>query len=241
MSEATEDEQLQIIVETRQQIYKDSLYLFAQVICGFKEITESTHLPMISALRDQETKRKLIVVPRGCFKSSIGSVAYPMWMVERDPNIRILLDSELYSNSKNLLREIRSHYASPAFTDVFGTRESSVWNESEIIVSTRTKPKKEPSIVCSGIGAQKTGQHYDLIIADDMNSPGNTKNPEVAENIRNHVRYYTSILEPGGTLVFIATRYSELDVIQMILDNEIGVSAESLLDRQRGLLNANPK
>jgi hypothetical protein len=150
-----------------------------------------------------------------------------------------MIDSELYGNSKNFLREIKAHYKSPNYTNVFGTPEFDIWNEGEIQWTRRTVPKKEASIVCSGVGAQKTGQHYDLIVADDLNSPGNTKNPEVAESVRNHFRYYTSILEPGGTIVVIATRYSELDVIQFILDNEIGVSAEYLLSR--GLLNASTR
>ena len=234
----TQDNQRKILREIKKDVYRDSLFLFARDICGFKEITENTHMPMISALECPETLRKLIVVPRGCFKSSLGSVAYPMWLLERNPNLRIMLDSELYSNSKNLLREIRSHYESEVFTGVFGPRRhDQVWNEGEIIISTRTKINKQASISCSGIGAQKTGNHFDFIIADDLNSPGNTKNPEIAESVRNHFRYYTSILDPGGTLVIIATRYSELDVIQMILDNEIGISSEELI-KTKGLLNA---
>jgi hypothetical protein len=233
----TQENQQKILREVKKDIYRESLFLFAKNLCGFNEITEHTHLPMISALENKETLRKLIVVPRGCFKSSIGSVAYPMWLLENNPNLRIMLDSELYANSKNLLREIRSHYESERYISVFGPRRHDVWNEGEIIISSRTQVKKEPSINCSGIGVQRTGQHYDVIIADDLNSPGNTKNPDVAESVRNHFRYYTSILDPGGTLVIIATRYSELDVIQMILDNEIGVTSEELI-KQRGLLNA---
>lgn len=239
LSKYSAENQRKILAEIKRDIFRKSLFLFAKRICGYEDVDPDTHGPMIQALEDPETKKKMVVVPRGCFKSSITSVAYPMWMLERNSNLRIMLDSELYSNSKNFLREIRSHYESEKFTSVFGVRKAEVWNEGEIILSTRTIPKKEPSIVCSGVGAQKTGQHYDIIIADDLNSPGNTKNPEVAESVRNHFRYYTSILDPGGILVIVATRYSELDVIQMILDNELGVDINELIQPRRGLINAN--
>ena len=211
------------------------------MICGYTEIDKIAHKPIIEALECKETNKKLIVVPRGCFKSSIASVAYPMWLLENNPNLRIMLDSELFSNSKNFLREIKSHYEKESFISIFGHRKADTWNESEIIIKSRNIPKKEPTIVCSGVEAQKTGQHYDVIIADDLNSPGNTKNPEVAETVKNHFRYYTSILDPGGILVVVATRYSELDVVQMILDNELGVSSELLLNPEKtgGLIGQN--
>lgn len=222
--------------KVKQDLCKESLYTFSKKICAYTELSPTAHAGTIDAL-ESDTKRKLIVLPRGCFKSSLGSVAYPMWRLEKDPNLRIMIDSELYSNSKNFLREIKAHYLSDNYRNIFGPKEFEIWNEGEIQFANRKAVYKEPSIVCSGVGAQKTGQHYDLIIADDLSSPSNTKNPEVAESVLNHFKYYQSILEPNGTIVVIATRYSELDVIQFILDNLLDVSAEFLLNQQKGLIH----
>lgn len=212
------------LIATERDQYRESLYSFAKYCLGYSDLTEQTHWPMAEALQST-TKRKLICVPRGCFKSSLSTIAYPMWLLLHNPNLRILIDSELYSNSKNFLREIKAQYESNAcFRKLFGDMwKGSMWNEGEIIVGPRTKPLKEPTIACSGIGAGKTSQHYDVIIADDLSSYQNTKNPDQAAKTVDHYRLYTSLLEPDGTIVVIGTRYSEIDIIGFVIENELEI------------------
>lgn len=203
---------------------KNSLFFIAVALLGFKDVNERTHGEIIQTL-ERDSKRKLICVPRGCLKSSLACVAYPMWLLVNNPNLRILIDSELYTNSKTFLREIKSHLESPAFRNVFGVWRAEPWNESEIIIKQRTQFRKEASITIGGIGTTKVGQHYDVIIADDMNSPSNTNSSDNAKKVIDHYRYNTSILEPEGTYVIIGTRYSENDLIGYILENEVKAAA----------------
>jgi hypothetical protein len=208
--------------ELIQQSYKDSLFHTSQTLCGHKDINERTHLPIVRAL-ESSSRRKLICVPRGTFKSSICSVDYPIWLLQNNPNLRILLDSEIYGNSKNFLREIKGILKSERFINVWGDWETNVWNESEIVIKARTRTLKEASITVSGIGAQKTGQHYDVIIGDDYNSPGNSGTIEGRQNVISHYQYNQSILELDGTYVIVGTRYSEDDLIGWIIKNELGL------------------
>ena len=208
---------------------KQSLFHLSRNVLGYKDLTISTHGPIVKIL-ESETKKKLIVVPRGTFKSTLCSISYPIWLLINDPNHRILLDSELYTNSSKFLREIKGHLQSQHMTNLFGDfKNDSNWNESEITIRQRTKIYKESSITCSGIGAQKTSQHYSVIIADDMNSPDNSMNPELREKVINHFRLYVSLLEPNGTLVVVGTRYAMGDLIGHILD---GIN----LDKDKGLV-----
>ena len=218
----TPDAQAQAQTLIKKDAFHRYLYATARYLLGYEDITLETHGKMIQALESDAT-RKLIVMPRGTFKTSIGGVSYPIWSLIRNPNIRILLDSELYTNSKNMLREIKLHLEKKELEELYGVFRGTVWNEGEIIINQRTQIKKEATITCSGIGAQKTGQHYDLIIADDMNSPKNSHTPELCEKVINHYRYYTSLLDPGGTIVIIGTRYSANDLIGHILANELGL------------------
>ena len=217
-----------VALEARREVlrstYRHSLYATAKFLLGYEAVAPHTHSKLIAHL-EAATRRKLLVMPRGTFKTSIAGVAYPIWLLLNNPNLRILLDSELYTNSKNMLREIKDHVSKPQFTDLFGDwSKCSTWNEGEIIIAARNKVKKEASITCSGIGAQKTGQHYDIIIADDMNSPKNSGTPEACEKVVNHYKFYTSLAEPeGSTIVVIGTRYSSNDLIGWILQNELGI------------------
>lgn len=204
-------------------IFRNSLFLTATKLLGYKDVNWRTHGEMIHAL-EAHTKRKLLVMPRGTFKSSLGSVAYPIWCLLRDPNERILIDSEVYTNGKNFLREISSHLLSERMTDLFGSFRGPVWNEGEIIIAQRNRVSKEASITASGIGAEKTGQHYDRIVMDDLNSPSNSATPEGRNKVINHYRYNMAILEPHGTAAIIGTRYAANDAIGFVLQNEMGIS-----------------
>lgn len=201
---------------------KSSLRYLAHDILGFKDVNTHTHGEVIDCL-ESEVNRKLIVVPRGSLKSSLGCVAYPIWRLINDPNLRILIDSELYTNSSTFLREIRSHLSSKIMTLLFGPFRGMVWNDSELIINQRTRARKEASITVGGIGTTKVGQHYDLIIGDDYNSPKNSNTPENAQKVVKHYKYNISILEPTGTYVLIGTRYSEADLIGSILRNELSI------------------
>lgn len=200
---------------------RKSLYLLCKVGLRYKDVTHGTHDGIIQALEAKTTDRKLICVPRGCLKSSIACIGFPIWLLINNPNLRILIDSELYTNSKTFLREIRSHLEHPRMALLFGEFKGNPWSESEITIRQRTVMKKEASVTVGGVGTTKVGQHYDCIIMDDMNSPKNTSTPEQAEKVISHYRYNISILDPGGTLVLIGTRYAANDLIGHVISNEI--------------------
>ncbi len=198
----------------------NSLMFFSKEILGFTDVNEQTHGQVIKLLEDQSIKRKCIVLPRGCLKSSIGVVAYSMWRLLRDPDLRILVDSELWSNSTTFLREIKQHMKSPIFMDLFGDLEGPVWNDSELIISTRKKRLKEASVSCGGIGTTLVGQHMDLIIHDDMNSNKNSNTKEGCDKVIEHLRLNVSILEPKGEMIVIGTRYSAHDLIGWLKESQ---------------------
>lgn len=210
-------------IEAMKNAAMKSLFVFASCFLGYKDISPYTHKSMIQALESNVT-RKLICVPRGSLKSSLGCVAFPIWLLLINPNLRILIDSELFTNSATFLREIKGHLLSQEITSIFGEFKTKTWNEDEIIVRQRTKILKEPSITVGGVGTTRVGQHYDYIIGDDYNSPKNSNTPEKSQKVIDHYKYNLSILEPEGTYVIIGTRYSENDLIGYILREQLKVS-----------------
>jgi len=151
-----------------------------------------------------------------------------------NPELRILIDSELFTNSKNFLREIKGHLASPSFMELFGDWRTKTWNDHEIIIKPRKKNFKEPSITVGGIGTTKVGQHYDVIIGDDYNSPANSGTPEARKKVVDHYKYNTSILEVNGIYALIGTRYAEDDIIGWAIRNELELANETkLVNMQR--------
>ncbi len=194
----------------------ENFFFFAKDFLGYKDLEWQVHGQFVKVF-ESEAARKLVVMPRGTFKSTLGSVAYPIWRLLRDPDLTILLDSELYSNSKNFIREIKGHLQSERMTRLFGPQEGPKWDEGEIILKSRRANRKEASITAGGLGTTRIGQHYDLIIGDDYNSPANSETPEKCQKVIDHVRYNLNILNPSGEYLFIGTRYAERDVIGFFL------------------------
>jgi hypothetical protein len=215
------DERSELYRRVRRDAFRDSLYLTSKYLLGYTEIDAETHGKTINVLTD-DSKRKLIVLPRGSFKSSLACEAFPVWRLLNDYNHRILIDSEVYTNSKNFLRKIRALLESEPVTELFGAfKTDHNWNEGEITIAKRTLPLKEASVTCSGVGAVKVSQHYDTIIMDDMNSPNNSATPEGRQKVIDHYKMSTSLLEPGGTLIVIGTRYAADDLPGWIIENEL--------------------
>ncbi len=219
------------LMETKRRYFKESLYHTCKYLLGMSDINRKTHGECIEALEELEFRQKgianaLIIMPRGSLKSSIGSTAFPIWRLLRDPNKRILIDSATYDLSTQLVSAIAQHLESPQVTGLFGTfRTKEDWSSKSITIAQRTKILKESSVVASGVGSPKTGAHYDTIIMDDLNNEKNSATPEQMEKVVRHYQMNYAILDPGGDAAVIATRYAALDVPGHILSNEIGVES----------------
>jgi len=218
--------------EALRHFYLNDFFFFAKKLLGYKDLDWSVHGQFVNVF-ESDAPRKLVVMPRGTFKSTLGSVAYPIWRLLRNPDLTILLDSELYSNSKNFIREIKGHLESERVSELFGPLVGPKWDEGEIIISQRRANRKEASITAGGLGTTRVGQHYDLIIGDDYNSPQNSETPEKCQKVIDHVRYNLNILNPGGDYLLIGTRYAERDVIGFFLNDILGEKklAEGKLER----------
>lgn len=218
------DDQYRVLKEHMNHLYKNDLFKFARDCLDYPDINETTHQEMIDVLQS-DSKRKLIVMPRGSLKSTLATVAYPIWLLINNPNLRILIDSEVYTNSATYLREIKGQLMKSKLNIYFGEFYNDTnWNESEITIKQRQLLKKEASITAGGVGTVKVGQHYDIIIGDDYNSD-KALTPESLEKVIRHYQMNNSILEQLGTYVIIGTRYAERDLIGFVLKNEIEMEA----------------
>lgn len=232
--------------------YKD-LYTFTKNVAGFdllepvphKEvcdffIKEPDILQWLAMSRAERAKRaqiygnikKLIMLPRGAFKSTISTVSFPIWLHWHDPNLRIMINNESYKNSKKFLSEIKAVLSTnellrKVLVDEQGNfllepndKIPGGWTEDSIIYKHRTIPAKEPSLFCSGVDTAATGMHPDVIIMDDLVSERNVTTEDQIEKVKQHYRFAYSLLEPGGLLIVIGTRYHMNDLYNEILADD---------------------
>lgn len=212
-----------VVADILRDSYKKSLFATAKYLLEMKDISKTSHDEMIKILESKE-QRRIIVAPRGSLKSSIGVVAYSIWCLLRNPNERILIDSAVYTNSKNFIREIKAHLESDKLTRLFGQfRTDTNWTEGSITICQRTHPYKESSITAGGLGATKVSQHYSTIIMDDISADKNSATIELRKKVIDHYKMNVALLEPDGVLTVIGTRYAADDIFGHIFTNEIGM------------------
>lgn len=212
-----------IVGDMLKDTYQKSLFATASMLLGMKDVTKLSHMEMIKIL-ESASQRKIIVAPRGSLKSSIGVVAYSIWKLIKDPNARILIDSAVYTNSKNFIREIKAHLEADRLTRLFGDFKTDTnWTEGSITISQRTHPYKESSITAGGLGATKVSQHYSTIIMDDISADKNSLTIELRQKVIDHYKMNIALLEPDGDLIVIGTRYAADDIFGHIFTNEIGM------------------
>ena len=176
--------------------------------------------------------KKLIMLPRGSFKSTISTISLPVWLLRHDQNLRIMIDNESFKNSKKFLSEIKAQLKNNTLLQQVATDENGEYllepdyklpggyTEDSVILKNRTIPAKEPSIFCSGVDTAATGMHPDVIIMDDLVSERNVTTEDQINKVRQHYRFAYSLLEPGGILIVIGTRYHLNDMYSDIIEDD---------------------
>ena len=212
-----------MLIEEKKKLYANNFYLFDKDMMGLDSLS-APHKELCDFIQTSKKNFQLILMPRGSFKTSLVTLGYPIWMSLKNPNIRILVDSETLEKSKSFLSAIKRTYESnEKFIEIFGHLDSNkeeTWSKTRITVATRQKNLKEPTIDIAGIGVTKVGMHYDLIIADDLHSEKNVTTKEMIEDVINHYKLLLSLLEPDGKLIIIGTRWDYSDLYSHIIEEE---------------------
>jgi predicted phage terminase large subunit-like protein len=207
-------------------------YFFCKQILGYEKMRPQPHQEICDFLEaaitgDKEKRgkrKKLLLEPRGSFKSSVATVGGSLFALQKNPNLRILIAGATQKNAKKFVKEVKTHIEqNQKFQAVFGNwvNEENTWRDDEFIINRRTIVKKEASVMAASLEKQSTtGQHYDLIFLDDPVDLNNINTPEQIEKTINFYKMLLSVLEPDGAIIVIGTRYSALDLYGWLSDDD---------------------
>jgi predicted phage terminase large subunit-like protein len=194
------------------------LFFFARNVLGFDKMTTRTHLPTCRFLSSKHPY-KLIILPRDTFKTTIATISYPLWKLISNPNLRIMLSSDTYDNSvKNLYKIKQIIETNEQLRLLFGDLKGDIWRSDEIYVKSRTSNDKEASISCASQDVTRVGQHFDIIILDDIVTDVNSMTQEQLLRSIDYFRSLFSILEPSGEMIVLGTRWAYNDLYGHIID-----------------------
>jgi len=173
-------------------------------------------LPRPSYLPAQARRKRFLALPRGTTKTSMVS-GYAAREILKDPNISIFYTSELKALAVEVVKDIGARLtAEPVLRRWGPLRPGTGWREDRFTVATRTRPRKDPTMMAGGIDVPIQGFHFDLIIADDLQGVTNNS-VEGIRKVREYLRLLMPVLNPGGELIWICTRWGYDDAASHIL------------------------
>lgn len=169
-----------------------------------------------------EAGRLVLLAPVEHGKTTLTSVALPLWILGNSPDARIALVSETHTQAARPLAAIREHILrNPKLREVFphllparGARER--WSDAEVVVE-RPTPSKDPSIIAIGVSGPLLGARLDLAILDDVCSWENTFTSAQREKV---VAWFRSTLVgrvvSTGRVLVVGTPWHRDDLLHVL-------------------------
>lgn len=157
---------------------------------------EEMFLQIQEAINNNTPDDIVDAAPRGNAKSTLVSLALPIWSSVYKKKRYILLISDTSSQSSDFLGNIKSEFEENALLrDDFGDQVGKiVWTNSDIIL------RNDVRIQALGSGKKVRGRRYkqyrpDLIIGDDLENDENVASPD--QRVKDHT-WFTKALSKAG-------------------------------------------
>ena len=165
---------------------------------------------------------------------------YACWRVVCDPSISIVYLSATSDLAESQLRTIKGTLDSPIIRKIWpdlinideGKREK--WTSTEICVDDprrKAEGTRDSTVKAGGLTTNITGAHCDLIILDDMVVPKNNTE-EGRRQVMSQYSQLQSILNPGGMILAVGTRYHPKDIYDT-MQTTVEENGEFLWNRQK--------
>lgn len=162
----------------------------------------------LDAVTSGECKRLMIFCPPRHGKSHLTTIRYPVYRLEQDPTLRVVIGAYSQTLADEFSRQARKVAATRL--QLSKTRNTQSHWETEA----------GGGMFAVGVGAGVTGRGGNLILIDD---PIRSREDADSQAFRDRVyNWYKDDLytrrEPGAAIVIIMTRWHELDLSGMLLE-----------------------
>lgn len=174
-------------------------------------------------------QRVLINVPPDHAKSTTFTVNYTVWLIHKNPDIRVVLMSQGKTLAQRFMGEIKFKLTSPLYRDMHmrfapegGWKDpDNSWSQDAIYVKGKGGDK-DPTVQALGLGGQIYGTRSDVIFLDDVITTKNCR--EIDRQMILLEREIESRLPSdqsgGGLLAILGTRVAPQDLYRHLLDVE---------------------
>jgi hypothetical protein len=154
---------------------KTSLYFLAKAVLGYNQVEERAHGALCAFMTNEESNRRLVLMPRGHLKTTLCTISDSIRLSLIDPNVRILIQNEVFDNASLMLQELQGHWEKGAmlrqlFPELAPNKFSGPgtdWSKVACSIN-RDANFKESTYTASGSGGSPQSQHFGKIKNDDL-------------------------------------------------------------------------
>ncbi len=235
---------------------EQSLYFFCRTILGFDRLTDHLHLEVCNFVQKCPPNRKLILLPRDCFKTTIVSKGLPIhiFIQSEEANIyipgrlgshlKILLACETEANGQKHVQWMERQLEGNALLRALwphmvwekAKAQARAWNSTEFFLPrTLAADQSDPTMKTIGVGGAITGAHVDVIINDDLATRNAMNSPAIMADAIECQQLSRSLLEDQtNSLEFtVGTHWAVSDIYASMrkIDPTIQVYKRSLVEK----------
>lgn len=168
---------------------------------------------------------KILLAHRNSYKTScliVGMIAYLIFRPE--DTICIIRKNE--TNAISLMYELQQHYKSEKIKYIYEEILKvdyvlPVMSQKSLELIYKKSVTKEQNIECFGIGGNITGQHYDLIVLDDIVTEKDRYSLAEKRKTINYIQELKNVKKTGGRIITTGTRWAEDDAIEFLIKQGI--------------------
>ena len=185
------------------------------------EFIEGNHHKVMAqkfnGLATGKIKRLIVNMPPRHTKSEFASYLLPSWLMGLNPKLKIIQATHTGELAVRFGRKVRNLMNSTDYSLVF----PEVKLRQDSSAAGRWETHEGGEYFAAGVGGAITGRGADLMIIDDPHSEQDALSPAALENA---YEWYTSgprqRLQPGGAIVIVMTRWSEIDLTGKLLKQQ---------------------
>lgn len=170
---------------------------------------------MASVLENPPSRRFIIQGFRGVAKSFI-TCAFVVWKLWNDPQLKIMIVSASKERADANSQFIKKIISEIDFLHHLKAGPGQVDTVVKFDVGPKL-PDHSPSVKSVGITGQLTGSRADIIIADDVEVPGNSSTQGARDKLFELVKEFDAILKPGGQVIYLGTPQNEMSLYNELL------------------------
>lgn len=203
--------------ESRILAAKEHFWMFVWIVWLAINLPKPTpvQIDMAKTLQNPPSRRFIIQGFRGVAKSFI-TCAYVVWLLWNDPQKKIMIVSASKERADANSQFVKKIIEELPFLHHLKARAGQVDTVVKFDVGPKL-PDHSPSVKSVGITGQLTGSRADLIIADDVEVPGNSSTQGARDKLFELVKEFDAILKPGGSVIYLGTPQNEMSLYNELL------------------------